>query len=222
MISLPPGESLRYFISSIYASFGYLVAFGLIIGVALGFRSKDFGGELTIGTYFLGLYRIWWGFCPKCNSDAPGIDTCDFCDRQSRWRDHAQRRNWKYQWREFRERGGSSPCSASRIAGCIALMWLLTACGHLVFVTGILVSYPIRGTIRNYVLPTVAVASTLRMRRELLQIFFRAHGPDTLPVPPLPPVAPLPPSVSEFARFANTPVPPMPLSSPPASPKEKR
>lgn len=24
-------------------------------------------------------YRLWWGFCPRCNSDAPAVDTCDVC-----------------------------------------------------------------------------------------------------------------------------------------------
>src|SRR5690349_24517701 len=126
MPTLPPGETLRYFISSIYATAGYLVAFGLIIGVALGFRSEHYGGELSYLDYILGLYRIWLGFCPKCNSDAPELDTCDFCDQRSLWRNHEQRRHWKYQWKQLRKIGQSSPCAASRIAAGLALLWLLT------------------------------------------------------------------------------------------------
>lgn len=26
-----------------------------------------------------GAYRLWWGFCPKCNSDAPHKYDCDVC-----------------------------------------------------------------------------------------------------------------------------------------------
>lgn len=27
-----------------------------------------------------GAYRLAWGFCPRCNSDAPEIDRCAICD----------------------------------------------------------------------------------------------------------------------------------------------
>lgn len=27
----------------------------------------------------IGNYRMWWGWCPSCNSDAPAIDTCPVC-----------------------------------------------------------------------------------------------------------------------------------------------
>lgn len=26
-------------------------------------------------------WRVLWGFCPRCNSDAPMIDHCDVCGR---------------------------------------------------------------------------------------------------------------------------------------------
>ncbi len=29
--------------------------------------------------YLLGKWRLWWGFCPACNSDAPELDTCKIC-----------------------------------------------------------------------------------------------------------------------------------------------
>lgn len=28
---------------------------------------------------FIGKWRLWWGLCPLCNSDAPEIDTCPVC-----------------------------------------------------------------------------------------------------------------------------------------------
>ena len=28
----------------------------------------------------VGKFRLLFGFCPKCNSDAPEIDTCNVCD----------------------------------------------------------------------------------------------------------------------------------------------
>ena len=30
-------------------------------------------------------YRIFWGFCPLCNSDAPEIDKCILCDNNREW-----------------------------------------------------------------------------------------------------------------------------------------
>lgn len=27
----------------------------------------------------MGRYRLFFGFCPKCNSDAPELDTCKIC-----------------------------------------------------------------------------------------------------------------------------------------------
>ena len=28
---------------------------------------------------FIGRWRLWWGFCPRCNSDAPAVDWCYVC-----------------------------------------------------------------------------------------------------------------------------------------------
>jgi hypothetical protein len=28
---------------------------------------------------FKGLYRLWWNQCPRCNSDAPLVDSCHVC-----------------------------------------------------------------------------------------------------------------------------------------------
>ena len=30
---------------------------------------------------FIGYKRLWFGFCPRCNSDAPLVDTCGTCNR---------------------------------------------------------------------------------------------------------------------------------------------
>lgn len=27
----------------------------------------------------VGRWRMFWGFCPQCNSDAPELDTCTVC-----------------------------------------------------------------------------------------------------------------------------------------------
>ena len=39
-----------------------------------------------------GRYRMWWGWCPSCNSDAPALDHCRVCggylsgwDKQEWW-----------------------------------------------------------------------------------------------------------------------------------------
>jgi predicted amidophosphoribosyltransferase len=39
----------------------------------------------------LGAYRLALSFCPSCNSDAPGIDTCPVCeDTKQGWEGHAK------------------------------------------------------------------------------------------------------------------------------------
>lgn len=30
--------------------------------------------------YWQGRIRLWWGFCPACNSDSPELYTCKICD----------------------------------------------------------------------------------------------------------------------------------------------
>lgn len=27
----------------------------------------------------VGAWRMWWGWCPACNSDAPEVDECEVC-----------------------------------------------------------------------------------------------------------------------------------------------
>lgn len=49
----------------------------------------------TIARRLLWAWRIWWGLCPICNSDAPEMDTCECCRG---WRGYpltdAQRCSW--------------------------------------------------------------------------------------------------------------------------------
>ena len=34
----------------------------------------------------VGSYRMWWKWCPCCNSDAPAMHTCPVCQgKGSRW-----------------------------------------------------------------------------------------------------------------------------------------
>ena len=35
---------------------------------------------MNIIKILFGRWRNMWGFCPKCNSDAPEVYTCDVCD----------------------------------------------------------------------------------------------------------------------------------------------
>lgn len=49
-------------------------------------------------TYIIGRWRIYWGQCPVCNSDAPEIDTCSFCQGWHGYRDNAARERLKWRW----------------------------------------------------------------------------------------------------------------------------
>ena len=37
--------------------------------------------------YLVGRYRLWWGWCPACNSDAPAKDVCGVCRQGLMFRD---------------------------------------------------------------------------------------------------------------------------------------
>ena len=40
-------------------------------------------------------YRLFFGFCPKCNSDAPAIDTCNVCNGERSYPPTKQtKKNW--------------------------------------------------------------------------------------------------------------------------------
>lgn len=56
--------------------------------------------------YISGLLRIAFGFCPVCNSDAPAIDTCEFCLGHRVWRRRNERtelgERWRAVWEEKR------------------------------------------------------------------------------------------------------------------------
>ena len=47
----------------------------------MGAHTLDPGG-LVIGLFIRlrGWWRIFWGTCPLCNSDAPCVDTCALCE----------------------------------------------------------------------------------------------------------------------------------------------
>jgi hypothetical protein len=55
----------------------------------------------------VGLWRIWWGLCPICNSDAgnptdpcakPTIDNCKWCHGSRGWKNKKQRKAWGEMW----------------------------------------------------------------------------------------------------------------------------
>lgn len=48
--------------------------------------------------YQRGMWRIRFGFCPICNSDAPELDTCKFCDGFRGYRDKTARRELEWKW----------------------------------------------------------------------------------------------------------------------------
>jgi hypothetical protein len=51
--------------------------------------------------YRRGLWRVYWGHCPVCNSDAPKIDSCSFCSSYRGYRDKKARAELRYEWAEF-------------------------------------------------------------------------------------------------------------------------
>lgn len=51
-----------------------------------------------------GSWRIYWGSCPICNSDAPEMDVCQFCGSFYGWRDKMARRMLLIRWLAFTRR----------------------------------------------------------------------------------------------------------------------
>jgi len=51
--------------------------------------------------YKRGCWRIRHGCCPVCNSDAPALDTCEFCESFRGWRDKKARRDLKWKWMKY-------------------------------------------------------------------------------------------------------------------------
>lgn len=45
--------------------------------------------------YLIGRYRMIWGWCPRCNSDAPAVDTCPVCRFDGHWRDRTSEAVWR-------------------------------------------------------------------------------------------------------------------------------
>ncbi len=54
--------------------------------------------------YLRGAWRIRWGSCPLCNSDAPEMDDCAFCNGWYGWRDKAARRDLLLKWLKYTKR----------------------------------------------------------------------------------------------------------------------
>ena len=50
--------------------------------------------------YLRGMWRIRWGNCPVCNSDAPDLDTCTYCHGFRGWRDKKLRAQMRFTWVE--------------------------------------------------------------------------------------------------------------------------
>jgi hypothetical protein len=55
---------------------------------------------VVVFRYLTGWYRAMWGWCPRCNSCAPEIDTCPVC-KFGRWPD----RTTEAVWERFAGRG---------------------------------------------------------------------------------------------------------------------
>ncbi len=55
---------------------------------------------MVVFRYLTGWYRAMWGWCPRCNSCAPEIDTCPVC-KFGRWPD----RTTEAVWERFAGRG---------------------------------------------------------------------------------------------------------------------
>lgn len=57
--------------------------------------------------YLLGHWRLIWGFCPVCNSDAPEIDSCAWCGGFHGWRSgetrYRERVLWQRAWNARKE-----------------------------------------------------------------------------------------------------------------------
>lgn len=55
--------------------------------------------------YLRGLFRVWFGFCPICNSDAPELDSCSFCGSFRGYRDKTARKDLRSKWVKHCGRG---------------------------------------------------------------------------------------------------------------------
>jgi cytochrome c5 len=53
----------------------------------------------------LGGWRLWWGFCPECNSDAPEKDTCVVCRNYQGFHPPSEEEKAAW-WKRFKEQLG--------------------------------------------------------------------------------------------------------------------
>jgi len=50
---------------------------------------------------FIGRWRLFWGNCPACNSDAPAMYDCSVCDFKDNYHERGRRVDKKYWWNRF-------------------------------------------------------------------------------------------------------------------------
>ncbi len=50
---------------------------------------------------FIGRWRILWGNCPACNSDAPKIYDCNICDFKKNYNGRTKSDDRQYWWNRF-------------------------------------------------------------------------------------------------------------------------
>jgi hypothetical protein len=116
MINLPPGETLRYFVSSIYAAVGYFAAFTILLWPTIALlRSNG-----RVGT----------------------------------------------------------PSIIIKLASVLAARELVASIGQVVSIGAMLIRLPFFGTIRNYVLATLAICVAITVRILFNEILFRSYRPD--------------------------------------------
>lgn len=55
---------------------------------------------MAVLRYVIGKYKLLWGWCPSCNSDAPEVYTCQVCKFE-----RSQDRTVEAVWQRFADRG---------------------------------------------------------------------------------------------------------------------
>ena len=49
----------------------------------------------------IGRWRLFWGNCPQCNSDAPEMYECDICDYIKKYNNRTKKEDRVYWWGRF-------------------------------------------------------------------------------------------------------------------------
>lgn len=50
---------------------------------------------------FIGNYRLFFGNCPKCNSDAPEMYDCNICDYKDNYHGRKKSEDRRFWWNRF-------------------------------------------------------------------------------------------------------------------------